>query len=181
MYYPIVNLHHKSDDYYDDGEGATGGEAPVVVVVVGAWRRQEGARWWQEGGGGNKHDDASYTHNTLKVGLYSFRNERGRHLARRHAISAIGHGVGHIDDIDDSSAFDGAAALIVHLLRRDRLILVESKGVMVGEVGAGGGDGLGFDLGVQLLELARMTLKGARVDGDLGGVLVLHESALRAV
>ncbi len=70
-------------------------------------------------------------------------------MARRHAISAIGHGVGHVDDIDDSSAFDGAVALTAHLLRRDRLILIESKGVMVGEVGAGGGDGLGVDLGVQ--------------------------------
>ncbi len=48
---------------------------------------------------------------------------------------------------------------------------------MVGEVGAGGGDGLGVDLGVQVLELARMTLKGARVDGDLGGGLVLLHAA----
>jgi hypothetical protein len=102
-------------------------------------------------------------------------------LARRHAISAIGHGVGHVNDIDDSSAFDGAAALIVHLLRRDRLIPVESKGVMVGEVGAGGGDGLGVDLVVQALELARMTLKGSRVDGDLGGVLVLHDTQFERV
>jgi hypothetical protein len=118
---------------------------------------------------------ATHTHHTLKVGLYSFRSERGRHLARRHANSAIGHGVGHLDDIDDSSAFDGAAALIVGLLRRDRLILVESKGVMVGEVGAGDGGGPGVDLGVQALELALMTLKGARVGGDLGSVLVLHD------
>ena len=106
--------------------------------------------------------------------IYSFGNERGRHFARGHAISACGHGVGHLDDIDDSSAFDRAAALIVGLLRRDRFILVESKGVMVGEVGARDGGGLGVDLGVQVLELARMTLKGARVDGDLGSVLVLH-------
>jgi hypothetical protein len=42
-------------------------------------------------------------------------------------------------------------------------------------VGAGDGGGLGVDLGVQALELARMTLKGARVDGDLGSVLVLHD------
>jgi hypothetical protein len=33
---------------------------------------------------------------------------------------------------------------------------------MVGEVGAGDGCGLGVDLGVQALELARMTLKCAR-------------------
>jgi hypothetical protein len=59
-------------------------------------------------------------------------------------------------------------------------ILVESKGVMVGEVGAGDGGGLGVDLGVQALELARMTLKGARVDGDLGSVLVLHDERLSA-
>ncbi len=82
--------------------------------------------------GAPKHD--AYAH-TLKVGLYSFRSEHGRHFARRHAISAIGHSVGHIDDIDDSSAFDRAAALIVGLLRRNRFILVESMGVMVGEVG----------------------------------------------
>ncbi len=116
----------------------------------------------------------------MKAGLYSFRNERGRHFARRHAISTIGHGVDHIDDIDDSSAFDGAAALIVGLMRRDRFILVESKGVMVGEVGAGGGGGLSVDLGVQALELARMTLKGARVDGDLGSVLVCTTRSLSA-
>jgi hypothetical protein len=86
----------------------------------------------------------THTHHTLKVGLYSFRSERGQHFARRHTISAIGHGVGHIDDIDDSSAFDRAAALIVGLLRHNRFILVESKGVtvMVGEVGAGDGGGL---------------------------------------
>ncbi len=83
-----------------------------------------------------------------KVGLYySLRNERGRHLARRHAISAIGHGVGHVDDIDESSAFDGAVAITARLLHRDRLILIESNGVMVGEVAAGDGDGLGLDLG----------------------------------
>ncbi len=45
---------------------------------------------------------------------------------------------------------------------------------MVGEVGAGDGGGLIVDLGVKALELALMTLKGARVDGDLGSVLVLH-------
>ncbi len=73
-----------------------------------------------------------------------------------------------------SSAFDRAAALVVGLLRRDRLILVESKGVMVGEVGARDGGGLGVDLAVQALELACMTLEGARVGGDLGSVLVLH-------
>ncbi len=47
---------------------------------------------------------------------------------------------------------------------------------MVGEVGACDGDGLGVDLGVQALELARMTLKGARVGGDLGSVLVLPDA-----
>jgi hypothetical protein len=131
--------------------------------------------------GAPKHD--AYEH-TWKVRFYSFRIERGRHFARRHAISAIGHGVGHIDDIDDSSAFDGAAALIVGLLRRNhRFILVESKGVMVGEVGAGDGGGLGVDLGVQALELARMTLKGSRagLDGDLGSVLVLHDAQFERV
>ncbi len=61
---------------------------------------------------------------------------RWRHTARGHAICAIGHGVGHIDDVDDSSAFHRAATLIVGLLRRNGFVLVESKGVMVGEVGA---------------------------------------------
>ncbi len=74
--------------------------------------------------GAPKHD--AYAH-TWKVEFYSFRNELGRHFARRHAISAIGHGVGHIDDIDHSSAFDGAATLIVGLLRSNRFILVESQ------------------------------------------------------
>jgi hypothetical protein len=128
--------------------------------------------------GAPKHD--AYAH-TWKVEFYSFRNERGRQFARRHAISAIGHGVGHLDDIDDSSAFDGAAALIVSLLRSNRFILVESKGVMVGEVGAGDGGGLGVYLGVQALELARMTLKGAPVDSDLGSVLVLHDAQFERV
>jgi hypothetical protein len=93
--------------------------------------------------------------------------QRGRHFARRHTISAFGHGVSHIFDIDDSSAFDRAAALIVGLLRRNRFIIVESKGVMVGEVG-GGGLGIDLQVGVQALELACMTLEGARVGGDLG-------------
>jgi hypothetical protein len=60
-------------------------------------------------------------------------------------------------------------------------ILVESKGVMVGEVGARDGGGLCVDLGVQALELARMTLKGARVGGDLGSVLVLHDAQFERV
>ncbi len=69
-------------------------------------------------------------------------------------MGAISHGVGHIDDIDDSSAFHRAAALIVHLLRSNGFVFVESKGVMVGEVGACqcDGGGLGVDLGVQVLE-----------------------------
>ncbi len=84
-------------------------------------------------------------------------------MAHRHAISAIGHGVGHIDDIDDSSAFHRAAALIVGLLRRNGFVLVESKGVMIGEVGACDGSGLGVDLGVQALELARFAT-GLRIN-----------------
>ncbi len=60
-------------------------------------------------------------------------------------------------------------------------IVVESKGVMVGEVGACNGDGLGIDLGVQALELARMTFKCARVGGDLGSVLVLHDAKFERV
>ncbi len=109
--------------------------------------------------GAPKHDANAHT---SKVGFYSIRRERGRHFPCRHATSAIGHGVSHIDDIDDSSAFDRAAALIVGLLRCNRFILVESKVVMVGEVGARDGGGLGVDLGVQALELACMTLEGAR-------------------
>ncbi len=43
---------------------------------------------------------------------------------------------------------------------------------MVGEVGACDDGGLGVDLGVHALKLARVTLNGARVGGDLGRVLV---------
>ncbi len=54
--------------------------------------------------GAPKHD-AYTTH--FESWTLLIRNERGRHFARRHAISAIGHGVGHIDDtsddIDDSA------------------------------------------------------------------------------
>ncbi len=42
------------------------------------------------------------------------------------------------------------------------------KGMMIGEVGACDGGGLCVDLGVQALELARMTLEGARVGCNLG-------------
>ncbi len=52
---------------------------------------------------------------------------------------------------------------------------------MVGEVGAGDGGGLGVDLGVKALELALMTLKGARMDGDLGSVFVLHGTQFEGV
>ncbi len=52
---------------------------------------------------------------------------------------------------------------------------------MVGEVGACNGGGLGVDLGVQALELALMTLKGARVGGNLGCVLVLHDAQFERV
>ncbi len=52
---------------------------------------------------------------------------------------------------------------------------------MFGEVGAGDGGGLFVDLGVKALELARMTLKGARLDGDLGGVLMLHDTQFERV
>jgi hypothetical protein len=52
---------------------------------------------------------------------------------------------------------------------------------MVCEVGAGDGGDLGVDLGVQALELARMTLKGARLDDDLGSVLVLHDAQFERV
>ncbi len=83
---------------------------------------------------------------------------------------------GHIDDIDDSSAFHRAAALMVNLLLSNGFVFVESKGVMVGEVGACDGCGLGVDLCVQALELARMTLKCVIVGGDRGSVLVLHNA-----
>ncbi len=86
-------------------------------------------------------------------------------MARGHAIGAIGHSVGHFNDVNDSRAFhrgDRAAALIVGLLRSNGSVFVESKGVMVGEVSACDGGGLGVDLGVQALELARMTFKCAR-------------------
>jgi hypothetical protein len=102
-------------------------------------------------------------------------------LARGHAIGAIGDGVGHVDDIDDSSAVDGAVAITYRLLHGDGLILIESKGEMVGVVAAGDGDGLGLDLGVEVFELARMTLNGAGVGGDLGGVLVLHDAQFERV
>jgi hypothetical protein len=54
---------------------------------------------------------------------------------------------------------------------------------MVGEVGARDGGGLGVDLGVQAwtVELACMTLEGARVGGDLGSVLVLHDAHFERV
>ncbi len=63
--------------------------------------------------------------------------------ARGNALGAIGHGAGHFDDVDDSSAFHRRVALIVELLRRNGFVFVESKGVMVGEVGACDGGGLG--------------------------------------
>ncbi len=47
---------------------------------------------------------------------------------------------------------------------------------MVDKVGACYGGGLGFDLGVQALELACMTLKCALVGGNLGSILVLHDA-----
>ncbi len=47
----------------------------------------------------------------------------------------------------------------------NRFILVESKGVMVSEVSARDVGGLGVDLSVQALELACLTLEGARVGG----------------
>jgi hypothetical protein len=54
-------------------------------------------------------------------------------------------------------------------------------GVMVSEVGARDGGGLCIDLGVQALELACMTLEGARVGSDLGSVLVLHDAQFERV
>ncbi len=88
-------------------------------------------------------------------------------------IGAIGHGVGHINDIDDSSAFHRAAALIVDLLLCNGFVFTERKGMILREVGACDGGGLGDDLGVQALELARMMLNGARMGGNLGGVLLV--------
>jgi hypothetical protein len=52
---------------------------------------------------------------------------------------------------------------------------------MVGEVGACDGGGLGVDLGVQALELALMTLEGARMGSNLGCVLVLHDAQFERV
>jgi hypothetical protein len=56
---------------------------------------------------------------------------------------------------------------------------------MLGEVGTCDGGGLGVDLGqtwragpLQALELARVTLNGARVGGDLGSALVLYDAQL---
>ncbi len=63
----------------------------------------------------------------------------------------------------EHSSNTGATSYIVGLRRHNGFVLIESKGVMVGEVGACDGGGLGVDLGVQALELARMTLEGARV------------------
>ncbi len=52
---------------------------------------------------------------------------------------------------------------------------------MLGEVGSYNGSGLCVDLGVRALELARVTLNSARVGGDLGSVLVLHEAQFELV
>ncbi len=52
---------------------------------------------------------------------------------------------------------------------------------MVGEVGACDGGGLGVDLGVQALELVRVTLECARVGSDLGSVVVLHNAKFERV
>jgi hypothetical protein len=54
-------------------------------------------------------------------------------------------------------------------------------GMILGEVGACNGGRLGVDLGVQALELARMTHKSACVGGNLSGVLVLHDMQLERV
>ena len=104
------------------------------------------------------------------------------HAATRSARAAMVLAISMTSTIPAPSTEQPApAALRVGLLRRDRFILVESKGVMVSDVGAGDGGGLGVDLGVQALELARMTLEGARVDGDLGSVLVLHDAQFERV
>jgi hypothetical protein len=124
---------------------------------------------------------ATHTRTQWKVRFYSFRSERWLHFTCGHAIGEIGHGVGHINDVDDSSSFDRAAALIVCLLRSYGFVLVESKGVIIGEVGACNGSGLCVDLGVQALEHALMTLEGARVGGNVGCVLVLHDAQFELV
>ncbi len=107
---------------------------------------------------------------------YSFRQERRRYVARCNVISTIGHGVGHFDNVDDSSAFHGAAALIVCLLRGNGFVFIAPKGMMINDVGACNGNGLRVDLGVQALELACVTLNGALVDGNLGSVLMLYNA-----
>ncbi len=52
---------------------------------------------------------------------------------------------------------------------------------MLGEVSACDGGRLGVDLGVQEQEIARSTLNGARVGGNLGSVLVLHDTQFERV
>jgi hypothetical protein len=74
--------------------------------------------------------------------IHSDKSAGGTRHAATRAIGAIGHGVGHINDVDDSSAFHRRAALIVDLLRCNGLVFVESKGVMLGEVDACDGGGL---------------------------------------
>jgi hypothetical protein len=71
--------------------------------------------------------------------------------------------------------------MIVDLLRCNGFVFVESKGVMFGEVEACNGCRLGVDLGVQAPELARVTLNCARVGGDLGSELVLHDAQFERV
>ena len=122
--------------------------------------------------GAPKHDAHAHT---SKIGFYSFRRERGRHFARGHAINVCGHGVGHLDDIDDPSAFDGAAALSVGLLRSNRFILVESKGVMCQKPAQFVGNGRLLNLFFGSGRLAHWSLRYGPF--KLGGVGYVHVCA----
>jgi hypothetical protein len=58
---------------------------------------------------------------------HSFRKESRQHAARGNAICAIGHGVGHFDDVYESAAFHRTATLIVDLLGCNGFEFIEPK------------------------------------------------------
>jgi hypothetical protein len=79
---------------------------------------------------------------------------------------AIGPTAGHINHILKASPKDlGAGISIAQLL-----------GVVLVRVGASDRNGLSLNLGVEPSLLARVAFNGARMGGDLGGVLVVDDA-----
>ncbi len=107
--------------------------------------------------------------------------ERGRDGAGGDLASAIGHVIGHLRDVGKAVARDRAAGVDVVVLLGDGAVRVEADGAVLLVVGAGDRDGLGVDPGVEPDELERVALRGTRVGGDTGGVLVADDAQLERV